>query len=207
MKVNPIKTQSERINLNGKLLLIINEVIKSSSMKVFGIKVEPQDCMDDTIVEVKLISNQFPEREVRVRETFQKGLEADHPRYNPANPIGDNIMSIITGKLAEFCMTWNLANAVQENDEVEESENTVIFNGKEVDTVTIKPVPMFAKRDTLQECMDYAEQMAKSSESYLHTLTPVMVLLNTIACNYILIDREEAGLGIQDNSIAVKKKD
>ena len=197
-------THEQRIELNANF---IQALCDHPLVKQNGISVRPQNCVSETIVEVKLISDDLPERSVRVRETFQKGLVADHPKFHPMNPLADGIMAVLCGELATMCLEWNLENAVQENDEVEESENTVIFNGKEVDTVTIKPVPMFAKRDTLQECMDYAEQMAKSSESYLHTLTPVMVLLNTLACNYILIDREEAGLGIQDNSIAVKKKD
>lgn len=205
MKVRDINGQSERMELNAKFLAIINTAITSDLLKEYNIKATPKKGTSDTIVEVKLISDHFPEREVRVRETFQKGLVADHPRYNPQNPIGDSVMGIICGRLAESCMQWNLTNAVKE-DEATEAPITIVIDGKEVDYVDVTPVRMFAKRDTMQEAIDYAQSVAEASESPIHTLTPVMVLLNTIACKYILIDREQAGLEYNSNSI-LKKKD
>lgn len=57
--------------------------------------------------------------------------------------------------------------------------------------VTLKPVGLFGSRDTLQEAFDYAEMMAKSSESAIHAMTPVYVLYNTIAKQYDLVPKSK----------------
>lgn len=59
----------------------------------------------------------------------------------------------------------------------------------ESETVSLDPIPMFASRDTLQEAIDYAEMMSKSSESPIHAITPVFVLYNTIAEQYDLVPK------------------
>ena len=55
--------------------------------------------------------------------------------------------------------------------------------------ITLVPHEMFGERQTINESLDYAEIIAKSSESYLHSITPWFVLFNTIAKNYYLIPK------------------
>ena len=55
--------------------------------------------------------------------------------------------------------------------------------------LTLVPHEMFGERQTIKESLDYAEIIAKSSESYLHAITPWFVLYNTIAKNYYLIPK------------------
>jgi hypothetical protein len=54
----------------------------------------------------------------------------------------------------------------------------------------MEPHGFFADRETIQEAFKYAEYMAKGSESYLHTITPVIVLWNTIVNKYHLIPKQ-----------------
>lgn len=55
--------------------------------------------------------------------------------------------------------------------------------------VSLQPAGMFGSRDTIQECFDYADLIAQSSESPIHTITPVYVLYNTIAKQYDLVPK------------------
>lgn len=55
--------------------------------------------------------------------------------------------------------------------------------------VSLQPAGMFGYRDTIQECFDYADLIAQSSESPIHTITPVYVLYNTIAKQYDLVPK------------------
>jgi hypothetical protein len=50
---------------------------------------------------------------------------------------------------------------------------------------------MFADRVTIQESYEYAELIAKSSDSYIHAIAPWFVLYNTIANNYYLIPKSK----------------
>tara|TARA_R100000951_G_C2636755_1_gene179537 strand:+ start:1204 stop:1569 length:366 start_codon:yes stop_codon:yes gene_type:complete len=59
----------------------------------------------------------------------------------------------------------------------------------ESETVSLDPIPMFASRDTIQEAIDYADMMSKSSESPIHAIAPVFVLYNTIAEQYDLVPK------------------
>jgi hypothetical protein len=58
------------------------------------------------------------------------------------------------------------------------------------DQPAMEPHGFFADRATIQEAFKYAEDMAKASESYLHTITPVIVLWNTIVNKYHLIPKQ-----------------
>lgn len=58
--------------------------------------------------------------------------------------------------------------------------------------VELDPVAMFADRDTIKEAHDYAELIAKSSESYIHAIAPWYVLYNTIANNYYLVPKDKS---------------
>ncbi len=55
--------------------------------------------------------------------------------------------------------------------------------------VSLEVAGLFGSRDTIQECFDYADLIAKSSESPIHTITPVYVLYNTIAKQYDLVPK------------------
>jgi hypothetical protein len=59
------------------------------------------------------------------------------------------------------------------------------------DLVKIQPQGMFADRVTIQESYEYAELIAKSSDSYIHAIAPWFVLYNTIANNYYLIPKSK----------------
>ena len=50
---------------------------------------------------------------------------------------------------------------------------------------------LFGTRDTMQEALDYAHDIASHAESYPHCITPVYVLLNTIIENYHLVPKEK----------------
>jgi len=55
--------------------------------------------------------------------------------------------------------------------------------------ISLQVEGMFGSRKTIQECFEYADLIAKSSESPIHTITPVFVLYNTIAEQYDLVPK------------------
>lgn len=58
------------------------------------------------------------------------------------------------------------------------------------DLVKLTPHGLWADRETLQETFDYAEMIAKASESPIHAIAPWFVLFNTIANKYYLVPKE-----------------
>lgn len=75
-----------------------------------------------------------------------------------------------------------------------------IMDNKTVDGIPLKKLKnysaldisvsaLFASRDTIQEALDYADDIASHSESYPHCIAPVYVLLNTIINNYHLVPK------------------
>lgn len=62
---------------------------------------------------------------------------------------------------------------------------------KNTEKINLKPIGLFADRETIQEAIDYAEMMSAHSESPMHAITPVFVLFNTIANNYYLVPKEK----------------
>ena len=76
--------------------------------------------------------------------------------------------------------------------EVEESKPSVSHKKGLVvveERVSLEVAGLFGSRDTLQEAFDYADLIAQSSESPIHTITPVFVLYNTIAKQYDLVPK------------------
>jgi hypothetical protein len=61
--------------------------------------------------------------------------------------------------------------------------------------INLVPAAMFGDRSSIEESMEYAELIAKSSESYIHAITPWFVLYNTIAKKYYLIPKETVDNG------------
>lgn len=61
--------------------------------------------------------------------------------------------------------------------------------------INLVPAAMFGDRNSIEESMEYAELIAKASESYIHAITPWFVLYNTIAKKYYLIPKETVDNG------------
>jgi hypothetical protein len=61
--------------------------------------------------------------------------------------------------------------------------------------INLVPAAMFGDRSSIEESMEYAELIAKASESYIHAITPWFVLYNTIAKKYYLIPKETVDNG------------
>lgn len=61
--------------------------------------------------------------------------------------------------------------------------------------INLVPASMFADRSSIEESKEYAERIARSSESYIHAIAPWFVLYNTIANKYYLIPKETVDNG------------
>ena len=55
--------------------------------------------------------------------------------------------------------------------------------------ISLQVEGMFGSRKTIAEAFEYADLIAKSSQSPIHTITPVFVLYNTIAEQYDLVPK------------------
>jgi hypothetical protein len=55
--------------------------------------------------------------------------------------------------------------------------------------ISLQVEGLFGSRKTIAEAFEYADLIAKSSESPIHTITPVFVLYNTIAEQYDLVPK------------------
>lgn len=55
--------------------------------------------------------------------------------------------------------------------------------------ISLQVEGLFGSRKTITEAFEYADLIAKSSESPIHAITPVFVLYNTIAEQYDLIPK------------------
>lgn len=60
---------------------------------------------------------------------------------------------------------------------------------QEDERITLQPAGLFGSRKTIDEALEYADLMAKSSSSPIHAITPVFVLYNTIAEQYDLVPK------------------
>ena len=69
---------------------------------------------------------------------------------------------------------------------------------KNEDIVELTPNGMFGERDDIQASYDYADLIAGSSESYIHSITPWFVLYNTIAKKYYLIPKDTVNVEEND---------